>query len=513
MFKRFIFFLFVAFVFFSCNVFDASVKEKTLVVLLDYDVVDLDPIESNDDETSTVLCEIYECLFKYDEHLKPVFSLVDNMKVEDDTEYTFHIKKNIYFHNGEELKASDVKFSLQRAKNSRSVGYLFESIKEDSFEVIDDYTVKFSLSRPDATVLMSLCHTAASIVCEKSAIPKVDNKDKTILSFVPIGTGPFKFVSLKAGDIMLERFKDYYGSKPYFQFMQFKTDSRYRERVEELEEGNADIIASVDLFEIERCKKSSNIKLYNTQGFGTEYLGMNMKRKPLDDIRVRKAIAKAIDVELINRVVSNGLYENATAPCAPGIPYSIANKRKVEKRDVEKAKRLLFEAGYLEGLNLTFLISESFEQMEIASKIKEQLSRIGINIEMRVLAWGEFFDAIDKGEADIFLIEWIPDVPDPYSVLYGSFHSSVPYEDGNYVGCEDSILDELLDEGATTQDEWKRQLVYEKAQKRIMEIVPAVFIYVNSLNLAAIRNYEGIVMNPLGHPYLAYVKPMLIDEE
>ncbi len=508
--KRFIILLF-SFLCFSCSFFDGRPRDKTLIALMNFDVTSFDPIETNDNVASSVLCEIYEGLLKFDENLKPVLSLAESMEVKRGVEYTFKIKKNIHFHNGSLLTAKDVKFSLERATLSDIVGYLFSSIDPTSFEIIDDYTIRFSLKAPNAGILMTLCHTAAFIVSEE--IGKVKISGKSALSLQPIGTGPFRFVSTSEGIVELERFEEYYGKRPYFQFMEFKTNTRSPERIEDLKNGSADVIFNVNLSEINICSKIDALRLYSVQGFGTEYLGMNMRRPPLDDIRVRKAIAKGIDIDLINKVTSNGLYESATAPYAQGLPYSIANKLKATKRDVEGAKRLLFHAGYTDGINLRLVIAESFERSEMASKIKEQLSRIGVNIEMEVLEWDAFVGVLKSGQADLFQLGWIPDTLDPDSALRPCFYSGTNIENGNFVGCSDEMLDSLLDEGVITLDENKRKEIYEAAQRRVMDLLPAIFLYVDKLTLAMPRHYEGVVMNPFGYHLLAYIKPILTSTE
>jgi len=502
--------LFFSVFIFSCSYFEDGTRKETFIAILDFDVINLDPIETNDLETSTVLCEIYEGLFKYDENLNPVPNLAEKWEVKDDVHYTFHLKKGVKFHNGQEMKAEDVVFSLERVINSTTLFYLFDFIDVDSLKIIDDYTISLSLIRATPTLLLSLCHTASYIVCKSASSTLASGHSSLVLQ--PVGTGPFKIVSIQEGNVVLERFDAYHGELPYFKFMQFKTNVRVNRRIAELEKGNADIICNLSVFEIETCEQNPFLKVMSTQGFAVEYLGFNMKQKPLDDVRVRMAIAKALDVELINKVTFNGLQNSATAPCAPGIPYSLAKECKVASRDVEGAKTLLFEAGYKDRLNLSFLIPESFERTEMASKIKEQLWRVGIDCEMEVLEWDDFLEKIDAGEAQLFLYGLIPDLPDPDNALRDYFHSSFVFSDGNYAGCEDEELDELLEAGRATLDEGIRKNLYTRAQERIMELVPAVFMYYEKLSIAMPKKYEGVSVSPLGYQFLAYAKPYVQED-
>lgn len=512
--KNIIYFIFaflsIAFVS-SCKYLETRPRDETLVALLNFNVSDLDPINTNDNESSTILSAIYEGLFKYDLSMTPIPSIAESWEVDSDIHYKIHIKKGILFHNGDEVKASDVKFSLKRACESEGMFYLFRNIDKDSITIIDSYTLQFSLFHPDATILMTLCHTAASIVSEVAAKKRVNKKSS--ISLQPIGTGPFQLEKIEEGEIILKRFDEYHGDAPYFKFMKFKLGGSYSKRISSLESGDVDIVCSLNIYEVERCKKNPDLKVLTTEGLSIEYLGMNMKKNPLDDIRVRRAIEKGLDIDLINRVTSNGIYTTATSPCAPDIIYSIANKRRVKKRDVEGAKSLLFEAGYGNGLNLTFLVAESFERMEMAGKIKEQLWRIGINLEMEVVDWDNFLEKLEAGEAELFLMGSAPDFPDPDSVLRDSFISTSPYENGNYFGCADEELDALLMEGISTVDTTVRKSIYEKAQLRVLELVPCIFIYYEQLNLAIKRHYEGVRMNPLGYPFLAYTHPSIISED
>ena len=485
-------------------------RKETLIALLEYSIVNLDPIDTNDYDTSTVLCEIYEGLLKYDDDMKVVPSLAEKWEVKDNLYYTFYLRKGVHFHNGEELKASDVKFSLERAISSKATGFLFNNIDKKSIKILNDYAIQFSLLTPETTLPFALCHTAAYIVSEKAT--QQTTKDKTTLAHNPVGTGPFKFKNLTKDGVLLSRFEDYHGMLPHFKFMQFQINDNYHNRVSKLQRGEADVICTVSIYEIEDCKKNPNVIVQSMQSFGMEYLGFNTKIPPLDDVRVRRAIAKGIDVDLINKETSDGFYQTATAPVPPNVLYSIANKKQPEKRDVDGAKALLVEAGYRDGLTLDFLIAQSYERMSLASKIKEQLVRIGINLEVQVLEWDDFLQKIDDGQAQMFLLGGTSDLPDCDSFLRDAFHSDSSYDTGNYTAFEDEELDELLDEAINTNDDKERAKLYEKAQERIIELKPAIFIYYDQMNIAMQSHFEGAKMSPLGFNFLAYMKPKLVSE-
>lgn len=186
--------------------------KDTLVIANDSDAISLDPMGTNDNASSKVLVQIYEGLFELNDKAEEVPLLAEGYDKVSDTEYVFHLRKGVKFHNGDEMKASDVVFSLKRACEAPNVKHLFNTIDEDSIKADDDYTVRFNLKFPYPGIIASLMHPGGSILCQKEVEAAGDSYGTSTDKVC--GTGPFKLDEWsKANAIKLSRFEDYYGEK------------------------------------------------------------------------------------------------------------------------------------------------------------------------------------------------------------------------------------------------------------------------------------------------------------
>lgn len=182
----------------------AGGKRDTLVIGMGADAKSLDPHASNDNPSSNVRVQIYDRLMDLDDNGVPQPMLAESWERPDDTTIIFHLRKGVKFHNGDEMKASDVKFSLERALKSPEVSHILDGVK--GVEVLDDYTVKVTTEKPMAAILNNLSHTTIAILSEKATTEAGDSFGQN-----PVGTGPYKFVSWQSGDrVTLEAFPDYW---------------------------------------------------------------------------------------------------------------------------------------------------------------------------------------------------------------------------------------------------------------------------------------------------------------
>ena len=163
-------------------------KRDTIVVGDGADAKSLDPHASNDNPSSRVTAQIYDRLAEFDDNSVPQPSLAESWEQPDNLTTIVHLRKGVKFHNGEELKASDVKFSLDRMKTKPEVSHIIEAV--NNVEVVDDYTVKITTAEPFAPLLSHLTHNAAAILNEKAVKEGGDTYGQN-----PVGTGPYKFVS------------------------------------------------------------------------------------------------------------------------------------------------------------------------------------------------------------------------------------------------------------------------------------------------------------------------------
>ncbi len=488
----------------SCGGNNDAVRAETLVVAMSSDAITMDPSAQNDSYSANAMLQMYEGLVHITPKNEVLPQLAERYEISPDgMTYTFYLHKGIKFHNGEELKASDVVFSYKRAFASPAVAHIFSAIDGDSIEAIDDYTVTFKMKMNYSGILMALCHSSAHIVSQKAVEEAGEDYSKK-----PVGTGPYKFVShTKSDKIKFERFEEFHGEKPHYKFIEFRIIPEPTNRIIELESGGADIVYDVSPNDLNRFDGNNEIKLIRSYDFLTQYMGMNCAKPPLNDVRVRQAVACAVDTDQIVKAVWKGLGTTATAPYAPSIPYSISKDLKPIPRDVEKAKKLLAEAGYADGLKIRLSTNERKERIDMAVIMKEQLKDVGIDLSIEVLEWSKYIEMLENGEQELFEIGWSSDTPDPDMVVYPCFHSLSQGAGGNYVFLGDDEVDALIMKGRSTLDGPERAEIYQKLQRKLMELCPAIFQYNGELAAGTKANITGLELSPLGHHFLGNVKP------
>lgn len=473
-----------------------SKDNNKLVIATASDAITMDPVANNDSYSGNIMAQIYDGLVKIDMEGNIIENLAESYDVsEDGLTYTFHLKQGVKFQNGEEMKASDVVFTFKRAIEAPAVAHIFGDIDPNSLKAVDDYTFQFSLKDANAGIIAALCHPAAFIVNEKAVTEAGKDYARN-----PIGTGPFKLESwTKSASMVLKRFEDYHGTAPEFDTLEVRVIPEATNRVIELETGGVDIAYDISPNDVSRVEENSNLQLFRTPDYGTLYMGMNTQKTPLNDVRVRQAIAKAIDVEQIVNAVWRGVGKAASAPYTSTIKYSIAEKNEPNKKDIEAAKQLLKEAGYENGLQLTVSTSDRQERINAATIMKEDLKEIGIDLTVEVLEWSAFIEKLENGEHDLYMLSWISDSPDPDMVVYPCFHSSMAGPGGNYMFLNDPEVDELIIKGRRTLDGPDREKVYEDLQNKIIELAPAIFIYNSEIVIGARADIENIELTPFGY--------------
>lgn len=479
----------------------AAVKDA-IVVAASGDAISLDPISTNDNQSSNVMLQIYEGLVKLNPETRELENcLAESMDHPDDSTYIFHLRKDVKFHNGETLKASDVVFSLKRAIASATVGYLYNTIDPESVKATDDLTVEFKMAQPYAGIVSALAHPGA-FICNEKAV--TDGGEQYKMN--PVGTGPFKFISWsKADRVELERFEDYHGTKPAYSKLTFRVIPEANNRSIELESGGVDLAYDVAPIDVDRLSNGDKTQMFRDLDYDTTYLGFNCQKKPFDDPRVREAVALALDLQSIADKAFLGVAK--VAPCAvPGtLQYSAAADSQARARDLEKAKALLKEAGLENGFDTTLATNENQQRIDMATMMKGQLAEIGVNITIQSLEWSAFNDLIKNGDQDMFIIAWIADSPDIDTFIFPCFHSSTVGEGGNYAYYVNEELDKLLLDARVESDATKRGELYKQAQDIIYKDVPWVPLCNKELLVGASKDLQGLTLSPFGWYELAPV--------
>lgn len=481
----------------GCSKGEKKAAKDTLTVATAYDAKSLDPHATNDVASSNVMNQIYETLVVTNEKGEVLPSLAESFEQIDDLTYEFKLKKGVKFHNGEELKASDVKFSFTRAAKAAAIGHIMGDIDTDSFEMPDDYTIRFKIKHPWSGFLAALVHSGGSILNEKAVTEAGDN-----YAMNPVGTGPFKFISWTKGDrVELERFADYHGAQPKINKITIRVIPEPTNRAIELESGGVDIAYEISANDLKRVEDNSELQLLRKIDNSTQYLGFNNSKKPFDDIRVRQAISYALDTQSIFDTVWRGIGRPAVGPIGPNVKYSDTSLQ-IHEYNVEKAKALLKEAGIPQGFKITLSTNEKKERVDMATIIQSQLKEVGIDVNIEVLEWGAYLNKLSEGKHDMFMIGWTCQTNDPDMAVYAPLHSSKKGAGGNYSFFNNAKVDELIMKGREMKDSDERQAVYYELQKTVKDEAPWIFLTNGEAVVGARKDVKGFEPSPIGYHVL-----------
>lgn len=443
----------------------AGVSEETLTIAIESNIGGLDPKTTVDRYSANIYGTIYETLLAYDENDNlTANSIVDSYSQTDDVTYHFKLTPGIKFHNGEELKASDVKFSLERGIGT-SMNYLVGEI--DRVDVVGDYEFDIVLKASNGAFLAGLTTPQTGILNEKAVTEAGDS-----YQLHPIGTGPYQFVSWEQGvKAIVERNEAYHGEAPYYKTLVFYEIADSTTRANQLEVKEVDV-APLAATDISRFESNSEYQMMKADTYGLIYIGMNYNSEKLADQKVRDAIAYAVDTEAIANAAYLGYAEVATAILNPNVTYSIADETPVNTFDPEQSKALLNEAGYGEGqLQLTLVIDTRTDVTQVGTMLKEYLNQAGIEAEIvtgdKTSMSGSYY--AEGTNYDIFVGTWYCATPDANSQIMTTFHSSCNGATGGYCWMNRPEMDEKIEQAARSIDSSERAELYREIQETVQE--------------------------------------------
>ncbi|MBS4211555.1 glutathione ABC transporter substrate-binding protein [Neobacillus rhizophilus] len=476
---------------------DSAAKEGgTLVVARLSDAENLDHhFMSTINAASITHRKIYEGLVGRDKNaqIKPL--LAEKWEQKDDTTWEFTLRKGVKFHDGTEFKANAVKATFDRLLDP-NVGspraVVFKMVKE--VKVIDDYTVQFILSEPFSPLLSILASHEGGIINPKT----IEKYGKKIIQ-EPNGTGPFVFESWTPGqEIVLKKYNDYWGEKARVDKVVFKVVPEETTRISMLETGEAHIAEPLSVPMMDTVKTSKAVDVYRSEGYGTEYIGFNVQKKPFNDVRVRKAISYAVEMDSIIKGVYNNVGKRANSLLGSKV-FGYNDTMKASEYNLNEAKKLLAEAGYSNGLEITLKTMDSKERINMAEVLQSQLKGIGVKVNIQVLEYGTFVEQVNKGDSEMFIISWRNATGDADYNQYNLFHTSSQGGAGNTFFYSNKEVDSLIEAARREKDQEKRKELYAQSQE--LEMKDVVYIPVRVIeNLAAVsKNVEGFAISPSGY--------------
>ncbi|MFC1694012.1 ABC transporter substrate-binding protein [Candidatus Latescibacterota bacterium] len=460
----------------------------------------IDPIHTTDTSSASVVFRMFEGLVEQDPAtLEVVPALAEQWDISGDgLTYTFNLKRGVRFHNGREVTSSDFRYSFERCLTSESRSerswvlmpimgakemLAGNATKLSGMEIPDDYTVILHLEKPFAPFLSYLSMESARVVAHESE----DHEN-----FIPIGTGPFRFISWDHDiRVRLEAFEEYHGEKAGIARLHYEVIPDVSVAYQKFITGELDLVDEIPPGQLNIIKKRypDSVKLWPY--LRIEYIGFNHTRPPFrDNPKLRQALAWAVDKQ---RMVDD-IFEGAGTPPTGILPPGIRGRDDTIEGygyDLEKARQLLEEAGYPEGRGLpelTLWYNTNERHLQVTQFIQSTFKKIGINVRLKSLDWPAYLKACESHEPDLYRLGWVADIPDADNFLYILLHSSQIGPAGNYSGFSNPEFDRLVDEARLSTDQERRIELYKKADR--LATGEACWI------LYAYRS-QGILFNPL----------------
>lgn len=451
---------------------NVTAVKDTLTVVNNSEVQSLDPTGTTAAPSFQCISQMMETLVEMDEDGNYVMKLAESIDQVDDVTYLVHLRQGIKFHNGEEMKASDVVFTYQRACASAKAAANMAELDPEGIVEVDEYTVQFKTKNPIATFYNVLTRNNGMIVSQKAVEEAGENVDRTC-----VGTGPYMFVDWQAGvQITMKSFDDYWGEKAKIPNVVYRFVDDANSRVVMLEAGEADMIYSVPTTGVDVLAGNNNVQVVEQASNSVRWFFMNTNVEPTNDINVRKAIAYALDTETLTYAVFGDHAVAATSFLAPNILGHTADLE-TYSYNMEKAKEYLAEAGYPDGgLNIKLTMWSQTVQNSMAEIIQAQLGEIGINVEIDALESAAFSAALGSGEIQIGLATNSNSTRDPDAAA--KVFNSANFPKPNYAGLNVPEIDELLAQGSACTDPVEREAIYIKVQQLAAEeccIIPLCY--------------------------------------
>ena len=470
---------------------DAPVAGGILKVAFSADPAGFDPAMGPSGMSHVVIEQVYSTLMSVDPDAVPYADLATGYEVSDDgLSYTFKLRDGVKFHNGDPLTAEDVKFTFDRlgAKDSAySYKSQIETVK--SVDVVDPLTVKFTLTVPTGPFLTYMAFPGSSIVPKKLVESGHD------LNAQPIGSGPFKFVSYQPRSmIKFEKNADFYeAGKPYFDGMEFHLIADVTALTNAVISGAVDFTNEVPPKDWSTVSTSPGIVGQTLEGSRYYWLLMNNTVAPMDNPRVRQAIAYAINREAITAATFFGQAEPLLGGVIPEWNWAYAGITAFNPQgDVAKAKALLAAAGVPDGFKTSMTMASSFPAMvSMAPILQANLAAIGITAEIKTMEIPRFWDEVWAPSAfDITTMYWVSPLADPDDFVYNNYATGTGI---NVQKSSSAAMDKLLKDAKSAKTTDERKALYKQQQELALEempIAPLVNAFLLIAHTDKLKNYK-----------------------
>ena len=453
----------------------------------------LDPTMNLSSLRSQVGVSVFDSLVGRDADGKIVGELAESWRGLDDRTWQLKLRRGVTFHNGEPFNAEAVRFTFQRVLNPEQKSPNRATVSEvERVDVVDDLTVDLVLRAPYAPFLVRL-------IDFPMVPPKYTaEKGNQGLALRPVGTGPFRFVELVKDDHMIvEAFDKHWRGQPQIKRIVFKPIPEPFTRAAALRNGEVDLITTVPPTLAAELDKVAGVRVQRVPSTWQIYLGLNALRKPLSDVRVRQALNYATDVDAIIKNVMDGNGRRLEGPFTPNV-FGFDASVKGYAPDPARARRLLAEAGYPDGVEVTLDAPAGRYQgdKEIAEALGGQWQKAGFRPKVQVAEWGAYFKKyLGKQMLDAYLLGLGGPMQDA-DELYNLVSSK-----GRGLYYKNERVDDLFDQGRATTDPARRRKVYADLARAMVEDATWVFL-MQQVDIYATR--DRLVWTPRPDQWLLF---------
>jgi peptide/nickel transport system substrate-binding protein len=471
---------------------------RTLTFLIESSPNSLDLRQGTDSQSERIGELIYDPLVRKDEHFNLQPWLAAGWERPDALTWVFHLRGGVRFHDGRTMDARDVAWSIQSMMNGAVIsakGGAFADVT--SVEVQGPLTLVLRTRRPDASLLFNLSDGLFGVV-ERGA-----GRDEGLH---PVGTGPFRFVSqVQDKEVVVERNADYWAGVPKIERVRFAVVPDTITAALEMKKGSADVESNVLTQDMVHALRGAGGLVVETgPGARVDYANFNVTDPALRDVRVRQAIACALDKPALIAALWHGQARQAESLLPPE-HWAAAQGSELPQypRDVARAVRLLEAAGWKpdkEGVRLRLTLKTSTDETTRleAQAIQAELREAGIALTLRSAEFGAFYSDITKGAFQMYMLRWIGSNEDPDIFRYAYGSGSFPPKGGNRGRFSDARVDALLTQAASGTDEAERRKAYLKVQQILAETLPGIPLWYPNNVVVHSSRLTGVALNAGG---------------
>jgi peptide/nickel transport system substrate-binding protein len=471
-------------------------EPNTLVMVIENSPTNLDPRVGLDAQSERIDELLFDDLCTRDEHLNVQPGLADRWDTPDSLTYVFHLHPGVTFHDGRPLTSRDVKWtfdSLLQGKIRSTKAAAYRPV--DRIDAPDDATVVFHLKQPFATLLWNVSDGAIGIV------PYGSGEE---ISRHPVGSGPFRFVSAEADkEVVIERNEGYWGEKAKLKRVRFAVTPDVNTRALELRKGSADIaVTSLTGDMVLALEREPSLEVLHAPGTVLGYLAFNTRDPVLKDVRVRQAMAYAIDrTPIIHYLLRD--FARPAYSLLPPESWAYTADVPHYNHDPDRARQILDQAGYpaMNGVRFHVTMKTSTDETPrlIAAVLQQQLRDVGIALDIRTFEFATFLSDIIRGSYQLHTLRWVGGNEDPDIFEYVFHSAKFSPRGGNRTFYTSPRVDALIDQAHSEPELGTRKQIYAEIQRILAEDLPYIDLWCYENVMVHNRRVKNLTLNPPGN--------------